>query len=56
MDFKKVEENSLKIAFGKNIHQHLDLIAGLPFEGFESFRIHLTVFIELVLRICSLAF
>ena len=23
---------------GKNVHQHLDLIAGLPFEDYESFQ------------------
>ena len=26
-----------KVHAGKNIHQHLDLIAGLPFEDYESF-------------------
>ena len=26
-----------KVAEGGNIHQHLDLIAGLPYEGYESF-------------------
>ena len=27
-----------KIQAGGNIHEHLDLIAGLPYEGYESFR------------------
>lgn len=27
-----------RIGEGQNIHQHLDLIAGLPFEGYQSFR------------------
>ncbi|MBQ8640149.1 MAG: B12-binding domain-containing radical SAM protein [Lachnospiraceae bacterium] len=27
-----------RIAEGRNIHQHLDLIAGLPYEDYESFR------------------
>lgn len=27
-----------RIGEGKNIHQHLDLIAGLPFEGYHSFQ------------------
>jgi radical SAM superfamily enzyme YgiQ (UPF0313 family) len=35
-DLKKLKENILKI--GDNIHLHLDLIAGLPLEGLESFR------------------
>ena len=26
-----------RIREGRNVHQHLDLIAGLPFEGYESF-------------------
>ena len=26
-----------KIKKGNNVHQHLDLIAGLPYEGYESF-------------------
>ena len=27
-----------KVNAGHNIHQHLDLIAGLPWEGYESFK------------------
>jgi len=27
-----------KISLGQNIHQHLDLIAGLPYENYESFK------------------
>ncbi len=38
MDLKKVEETVKKVHSGNNIHQHLDLIVGLPYEGFESFR------------------
>ncbi len=37
MDLGKLEENVAAIHGGKNIHQHLDLIAGLPFENYESF-------------------
>ena len=37
MDFEKLSETVTKIHEGKNIHQHLDLIAGLPFEDMESF-------------------
>lgn len=38
MDLEKLEKHVWKIRQGGNIHQHLDLIAGLPFEGYESFR------------------
>lgn len=38
MDFSKVSSIVRKISQGNNIHQHLDLIAGLPFEDLESFR------------------
>lgn len=36
-DFEKIKRNVAQIQQGKNIHQHLDLIAGLPYEGYESF-------------------
>jgi len=36
--FKKLSKNIAKIKSLGNIHIHLDLIAGLPFEGFESFK------------------
>lgn len=35
--FEKLKENVLFIKQKGNIHQHLDLIAGLPYEGYESF-------------------
>lgn len=38
MDIEKVKEAVLRVHEGGNIHQHLDLIAGLPFEDYESFR------------------
>ena len=38
MDLKKLAEVVEKINGFQNIHQHLDLIAGLPFEGYDSFR------------------
>lgn len=38
MDIKKVKEAVLRVHEGENIHQHLDLIAGLPFEDYESFQ------------------
>lgn len=38
MDFEKVSFVVREIQKGRNIHQHLDLIAGLPFEDYDSFR------------------
>lgn len=38
MDLSKVKENVREIKSFGNIHQHLDLIAGLPAESYESFR------------------
>ncbi|MEF9959954.1 MAG: B12-binding domain-containing radical SAM protein [Niameybacter sp.] len=38
MPFEDIQEISLKIKALGNIHQHLDLIAGLPFEDYASFR------------------
>ena len=38
MNFEKVKENVKKINTYQNIHQHLDLIAGLPLENYKSFR------------------
>ena len=38
MDFDHVSSVVKRIKEGHNIHQHLDLIAGLPFEDVESFR------------------
>ena len=37
MDIDKLERIVAEIHSGRNIHQHLDLIAGLPFEDYESF-------------------
>lgn len=37
-DLKRVEEAVKSILEYKNIHIHLDLIAGLPFEDYESFK------------------
>lgn len=37
MDFSKIKEVTGKIKEAGNIHQHLDLIAGLPFENYDSF-------------------
>ncbi|MGN0294502.1 MAG: B12-binding domain-containing radical SAM protein [Lachnospiraceae bacterium] len=38
MDLEKVARSVERVRSGRNIHQHLDLIAGLPREGLESFR------------------
>lgn len=38
MKFSEVARIVETIRSGKNIHQHLDLIAGLPYEDLESFR------------------
>lgn len=38
MNVKQLEDRVARVAVGKNIHQHLDLIAGLPYEDFESFK------------------
>ncbi len=38
MDFDIVSRNVLRIKAGNNIHQHLDLIAGLPLEDYNSFK------------------
>lgn len=38
MDFEKLSQAVGTIREGNNIHIHLDLIAGLPFEDYESFR------------------
>lgn len=38
MDIEKVAAAVERIREGRNIHQHLDLIAGLPYEGYDSFR------------------
>lgn len=36
-DFSHLKEVVERIGNGKNIHQHLDLIAGLPYEDYDSF-------------------
>lgn len=37
MNLDKVRSRVAEIRAGRNVHQHLDLIAGLPEEGYESF-------------------
>lgn len=38
MDLPRLKERVERIHKGGNIHQHLDLIAGLPFEHYETFQ------------------
>lgn len=38
VNFTKLSENVERIRRARNIHQHLDLIAGLPLEGYSSFQ------------------
>lgn len=38
MDLPKLRDNIERIHKGRNIHEHLDLIAGLPYEDYDSFR------------------
>ena len=38
MDLDRLEYTVGRLHEGKNIHQHLDLIAGLPWEGYDSFK------------------
>lgn len=38
MNLDKVRKAVAAVESGKNIHQHLDLIAGLPYEDYESFH------------------
>jgi radical SAM superfamily enzyme YgiQ (UPF0313 family) len=38
MNLEKLSRNVARIKEGGNIHQHLDLIAGLPFEDYNSFE------------------
>ena len=37
MDVDKLERIVARVNAGNNVHQHLDLIAGLPYEDYESF-------------------
>ncbi len=36
-DFEKLKQVTINIKKNRNIHQHLDLIAGLPYEDYKSF-------------------
>ena len=36
-DLKRLAQNVRELGWAKNLHRHLDLIAGLPYEDYESF-------------------
>lgn len=38
MDLTRVHDAVSRVKSGRNIHQHLDLIAGLPYEDYETFQ------------------
>jgi len=38
MDLERVKQVVARVNAGHNVHQHLDLIAGLPYEDYDSFR------------------
>lgn len=38
VDFKELSENVKAVMAAENVHQHLDLIAGLPFEDYKRFQ------------------
>lgn len=38
MDLEKVHAAVCRVQKGRNVHQHLDLIAGLPYENYETFQ------------------
>ncbi len=37
-NFNKISKNVINLSENRNVHQHLDLIAGLPYEDYESFK------------------
>lgn len=55
-DIKKIKENAKKILRLQNIHMHLDLIAGLPFETIDDFAISFNEIIELKPHMLQLGF
>jgi len=55
-DIYKIKENTLKILRLENIHLHLDLIAGLPFETIDDFASSFDEIIELRPHMLQLGF
>ena len=43
-DFEKLKRVTTQIKNNRNIRQHLDLIAGLPYEDYTSFKSHLMMY------------
>ena len=56
MRLEEVREHVARIKEKGNIHQHLDLIAGLPYEDIKSFRSHLMMFTACARTSYSLVF
>lgn len=56
MNFEKIKENISKIKDFGNIHCHLDLIAGLPGESFDSFKNSFDMCMEIKPDVLQLGF
>ncbi|EYE88356.1 hypothetical protein Q428_08590 [Fervidicella metallireducens AeB] len=56
MNFEKIKENISKIKEFGNIHCHLDLIAGLPGESFDSFKKSFDMCMEIKPDVLQLGF
>ncbi len=56
IDFDKIKENVRKLINLSNIHIHLDLIAGLPYENYESFKRSFDDVISLFPNVLQLGF
>lgn len=54
--FDRIKEIVRKIQRGKNIHQHLDLIAGLPFETLAEFQTSFSEVFDLQVEMLQLGF
>lgn len=55
-DISRLVSNLKAIAKGKNIHLHIDLIAGLPFEGYHSFQKGFNLAYEVQANVIQLGF
>lgn len=56
IEFEKVRDNVKKLLEADNIHIHLDLIAGLPYEDYESFKKSLDEVIKVRPHVLQLGF
>lgn len=48
MKLERLKEVVRLIQAGGNIHEHLDLIAGLPYEGMTALKSHLMIYINCI--------